>query len=75
MTQELRNARAALDQERKLRKVQTDTIKVSPLNNFFYPLRYFILSLFLFKTTPLPETWVIVNFPEEGCEESSVPDP
>jgi hypothetical protein len=29
MTQELRNARAALDQERKLRKVQTDTIKVA----------------------------------------------
>ena len=30
LTKELKGARAALDNERKLRKVQSDTIKVSP---------------------------------------------
>ena len=30
LTKELKSARAALDNERKLRKVQSDTIKVSP---------------------------------------------
>ena len=35
LTKELKSARAALDNERKLRKVQSDTIKVSPFTGHF----------------------------------------
>ncbi len=39
----------------------------------FYPLLYFVLVFVQNHTTT--GNLVIVNFPEEGCEESSVPDP